>query len=559
MKRRPWTPLCVPGMLVGALFFAASLTPSLVPRTYLTQGLISGLSLAIGYAAGAFVQWLWIYLKVPNPRRQLGRVVLLAAIAIGAGIAAFALGKAAEWQNSVRKLMELPPVDMLYSLGAALVALVVFAALLALARLFRLAFRIAAAAVRRFLPRRIANVVGILAAAAIFWTIISGVLIETTLRLMNAGYAARDNLIEPEFPQPTDPLKVGSAASLMTWSKLGRRGREFIVSGPTRTEISAFLNRDAVEPVRVYAGLWSADTARARAKLALEELKRVGGFERSALVVVTPTGTGWIDAAALDSVEYLHGGDIASVAVQYSYVGSWLNHVSGSEYGFDTARVLFEEVYAYWTRLPKDHRPKLYLYGLSLGAKSSTESTDLTEVLGDPVNGALWAGPPYSTRLWRFFTERRDPQSPVWLPRFRDGSFVRFMNQDGDAARQAAVRNADWGPMRVVFLQYASDATTFFDYSTIYREPEWMRKPRGPDVSPEVRWYPVVSFLQLLVDMPMAMFAPVGHGHVYSAPDYIGAWVEVADIEGWSPGEIARLNDHLLPQSGAIGSAPRSY
>lgn len=114
----------------------------------------------------------------------------------------------------------------------------------------------------------------------------------------------------------------------------------------------------------------------------------MGGFERSALIVVTPTGTGWIDPAALDSVEYLHGGDIASVAVQYSYVGSWLKHLSGSDYGFDTARALFKEVYAYWTRLPKDHRPKLHLYGLSLGAKSSTESTDLTEVLGDPIKGA---------------------------------------------------------------------------------------------------------------------------------------------------------------------------
>ena len=35
----------------------------------------------------------------------------------------------------------------------------------------------------------------------------------------------------------------------------------------------------AVEPVRVYVGLRSADTPEIRAKLALEELKRVGGFE----------------------------------------------------------------------------------------------------------------------------------------------------------------------------------------------------------------------------------------------------------------------------------------
>ena len=43
------------------------------------------------------------------------------------------------------------------------------------------------------------------------------------------------------------------------------------------------------------------------------------------LIVVMPTGTGWIDPAAMDTVEYLHGGDVASVAIQYSYLTSWLS------------------------------------------------------------------------------------------------------------------------------------------------------------------------------------------------------------------------------------------
>ncbi|HVJ01776.1 MAG TPA: alpha/beta-hydrolase family protein, partial [Sphingomonas sp.] len=102
---------------------------------------------------------------------------------------------------------------------------------------------------------------------------------------------------------------------------------------------------------------------------------------------------------------------------------------------------------------------------------------------------------------------------------------------------------------RMVFLQYASDATTFFEYSAIYREPEWMNLPRGPDVSPALRWYPVVSFLQLLVDAPMAMFAPIGHGHVYAPSDYVNAWIQVTDVRGWSAGEIARLKNHLSQQA----------
>src|SRR5215470_1004526 len=182
----------------------------------------------------------------------------------------------------------------------------------------------------------------------------------------------------------TDPRKTGSSASLLVWEKLGRAGREFISSGPRREDISAFSGREGLEPVRVYVGLRSAATPEARAKLALEELKRVGGFERSVLIVVTPTGTGWVDPAAIDSVEYLHDGAVASVALQYSYLASWLSLLLEPGYGADAARALFNEIYGYWITLPKDSRPRLYLHGLGLGAMNSEQSTDLIEVLGDP-------------------------------------------------------------------------------------------------------------------------------------------------------------------------------
>ena len=311
-----------------------------------------------------------------------------------------------------------------------------------------------------------------------------------------------------------------------------------------------------LSPVRVYVGLRSAVTPQIRAKLALEELKRVGGFERSVLIVVTPTGTGWVDPAAIDSVEYLHGGDVASVALQYSYLASWLYLLMDPGYGADVARALFKEIYGYWTRLPKDSRPRLFLHGISLGARNSQQSTDLIEVLGDPFNGALWSGPPYSSKLWRWLTDNRNPGSPVWLPRFRDRSFVRFMNQHGEAAEPAGP-NAAWGPIRIVYLQYASDPATFFDYHSLYREPDWMLPPRGPDVSPQVSWYPIVTLLQLILDMFMATEAPVGFGHVYAPAHYIDAWIKVTDVRDWSPEEITRLKQHLSkPRSATAGPTP---
>jgi uncharacterized membrane protein len=545
MGRRPWHSFSTSGLLLGTLFFAASLTPTLLPRSFLTQGVLAGCSLAAGYGIGVFGRWLWAYMELPQPKGRLLRLAKLAAATASAGVAVIFLWQAAQWQNSIRELMQLEPVDTAHPVEVALIALAVFAILLALARLFQLTLRFVARRVSRFLPRRVSNVIGVVAAVVLFWLIVNGVLFRVALRMADASYQQLDKLIEPETRPPAHPLKTGSGASLLAWHELGRAGREFISLGPTREDIGAFSGQAALEPVRVYVGLRSADTVEARAKLALEELKRVGGFERPVLVVITPTGTGWVDPAALNSLEYLHDGNIASVALQYSYLGSWLYLLVGADYGADAARALFKEVYGYWTTLPRGGRPRLYLHGLSLGAKNSEMSMDLIEVLGDPFAGALWSGPPHSSRLWRSFTDRRNPGSPAWLPRFRDGSFVRFMNQDGEAAGPDSAPNAAWGPIRIVYLQYASDPVTFFDYRSFYREPDWVLPPRGPDVSPQLRWYPVVTLLQLALDMLMATTAPIGHGHVYAPAHYIDAWMEVTDVRGWSPQEIMRLKQHL--------------
>jgi uncharacterized membrane protein len=422
------------GLVVGTLFFAASLTPTLLPRSFSTQGVLSGCALAAGYGIGVFSGWLWAYMEVPQLNGHLLRVAKLVAATGCAVVAITSLWQAARWQNSIRKLMELEPVDTAHPLELSLIALAVLAILIAFARFFPLTLRFVAIRVNRFLPRRVSNVVGVVAAFALFWLVINGVLFRVALRVADASFQEYDELIEPETEPPTDPLKTGSSASLLAWDKLGRAGREFISSAPTREDLSAFSGRRALKPVRVYVGLRSAATSALRAKLALEELKRVGGFARSVLIVVTPTGTGWVDPAAMDSVEYLHDGAVASVALQYSYLASWLYLLVEPGYGADVARAVFKEIYGYWITLPKDSRPRLYLHGLSLGAMNSEQSTDLIEVLGDPFAGALWSGPPYSSKLWRWLTDRRNPGSPAWLPRFRDVCAVHEPARRGSRA-----------------------------------------------------------------------------------------------------------------------------
>jgi uncharacterized membrane protein len=72
-----------------------------------------------------------------------------------------------------------------------------------------------------------------------------------------------------------------------------------------------------------------------------------------------------------------------------------------------------------------------------------------------------------------------------------------------------------------------------------------MKAPRGPDVSPQLKWYPVVSMLQLGIDLMLATTTPIGHGHVYAPQHYIDAWVEVTNVS-WSQTDIDRLKDYFI-------------
>jgi uncharacterized membrane protein len=274
--------------------------------------------------------------------------------------------------------------------------------------------------------------------------------------------------------------------------------------------------------------------------MALAELQRAGGFERAVLLLVTPTGTGWVDPAGQDPVEYLHRGDIATVAVQYSYLNSPLALLTQAQYGVETARSLFQEVYGHWRSLPSESRPKLYLNGLSLGSHNSDLSFDLYDIIDDPFHGALWSGPPFRHQTWREATARRDPGSPPWRPEFRQGAVVRFMNQGG----ATGASGNRWGKFRILFLQYPSDPITFFSPAAAWRAPDWMGQPRGKDVSPSLRWFPVVTMLQLAIDMAVGT-APEGFGHTIATTDYIEAWLALTEPPGWDAAALARLRAHL--------------
>jgi uncharacterized membrane protein len=536
LRVRAWLALNIVGVLVGTLFFALSLSPSLLPRPTLVQGALAGVTFAVGYGIGVALVRLWRFLQLPVPGPMASRWMTLTVGTACLVVAVTFLWQASTWQNTIRGMMGMP--DDLSSrpvvIGA--VAALLFLALLAFARLFRRMFRFLFGRLVAHVPPRVSYFVSVLATLAIFWSLVDGVLVGNLLNLADRSFQRLDALIEDDLPLPTNPDRTGSAQSLVPWSSLGRQGRRFVAGGPDARALGAFFGQDVVTPVRVYVGLNSADTPQARARLALEELKRAGGFDRSVLLLATPTGTGWIDPRGQDPVEYLMRGDVATVAVQYSYLNSPLALLMKGAYGAETARAVFREIYGHWATLPPDRRPRLFLTGLSLGSLNSDLSFELMDIIDDPFDGVLWVGPPFRNESWRRMTRERDSGSPAWLPRYRDGAVVRFVNESSDADRGYG----PWGDFRMVVLQYASDPITFFEPSAAWRAPDWMDAPRGQGVSPDLRWYPIVTMLQLAADMVVGT-APPGFGHEYAHRDYISAWLALTGAQGWTPDETERL------------------
>jgi uncharacterized membrane protein len=544
--KRYWSTFSYVGLTFATLFLAASLTPSLLPRHFAVQGILSGFALALGYGVGVFFVWLWNFLEMPHPSDKVQRVSkLITTLAVAIVVVTF-LWRATIWQNSIRSLMEMKPVETAYPWRVAFIALIAGVLLVAVARAIGALWRYVNRKVSQVIPRRVSYVVTTLLVLIGLFLVTNHVVARLALNAADAVFLELDQAVDEEIEQPLDETASGSAESLIEWDTIGRQGKNFIAFGPTQQSIGEFWGKAAKQPIRVYVGLASRDTTEERAQLALQELKRVGGFDRSVLIVATPTGTGWLDPGAVDTLEYLFAGDTTIVTTQYSYLPSWLTILVDPARSRDSATQLFDVVYNHWKTLPKETRPRLYVHGLSLGALGSASSADLFTVFEDPIQGGLWSGPPFPSGVWSRATRYRNADSPMWLPTFRDSSMLRF------TGRESCLDNGKrWGPMRFVFIQHASDPMTFFSPDLLYRKPAWLTGQRGPDVSPYLTWWPIVTFLQTGFDLPMATSIPTGYGHNFAPSSYIDAWIAVTDPPNWTADQTKRLKQHFATKGPA--------
>jgi len=520
------------GLIGALLFFSLSLVPSLLPRSGVLQGLVSGITAVIGYGlASAFVA-LWHYVQGPVPHgtaRRWSLLILLGALSLLLG---YSVWKYVGWQNETRELMGMEPLSPLVWPTIIVISLLSAWLLLAMGRAFRTLFRWAADVVDRWLPRRLAVTLSSLVTVLVIWGLLSGAIIDTFFWGANAIFSTRDTRDKPFATQPTDEYHSGGPGSLVEWDELGRQGRDFISRTPEVEDINAVTGGGALEPIRVYVGLKAADTVQERADIMLEELKRTGAFDRRAIVIGSTTGTGWLDPNAMDPIDYMFNGDDAIAGMQYSYLPSWISLFADSAITKETAQTMFATIHDYWVTLPEDSRPQLYLFGLSLGSFGVESVLTDVDVINSPFSGALMAGPPFLNPLHTDITDNREPGTPAWNPTYGDGRTVRFTAQEDLLHRDEGV----WGPStRLVYLQHGTDGVVWFSPSLLYRSPDWLKEgERAPDVSDEMTWYPIVSFWQGAVDLAAAGAVPAGYGHQYAVSDYTDAWAGVFNIEGWT-------------------------
>ncbi|ETW25592.1 alpha/beta hydrolase [Mycobacterium gastri] len=538
------------GTALGLIFLWFSMTPSLLPRGPLYQGLVSGISGAIGYGLGVFTVWLVRYMRSQNSSPPPPRWAWLPLIAVGAvGMVLMAIWFHI-WQDDVRDLMGVEHLEWYdYPLAAA-VSLVVLFTLVEIGQFIRWLFSFLVGQVDRIAPFRVSATIVVVLLVALTITLLNGVVLKFAMHSMNSTFASVNDEMSSNTAPPKTSLRSGGPQSLVSWDSLGHQGRIFVEAGPNVAELTKFNGTPATEPIRAYAGLDSANGITETAELAARELQRTGGLQRAVVAVATTTGTGWINEAEADALEYIYNGNTAIVSMQYSYLPSWLSFLVDKENARHAGQALFEAVDRLIRQMPEFKRPKLVVFGESLGSFGGEAPFMTLDNVLARTDGALFSGPTFNNTIWNDLTSTRDPGSPEWLPIYHHGANVRFVARPSDLQRPGE----PWGRPRVVYLQHASDPIAWWTPNLLFKKPDWLSEPRGYDVLPQTRWIPVVTFLQVTADMAVAVEVPPGHGHHYVA-DAADAWAAILSPPGWTQQTTERLRPVLHSNAKPLGSS----
>ena len=511
------------GVIAALAMYAVSVAPSLMARSWAWHAVASGVLVSCGYVAGVVIQnvgarviaMTGLTIRASEPVEIGFRACVAALFAIWW---LYAVIQSYRRARVAARLVNMPGETFgEYLLGTAGTTVIAWCLIAIVAAMNRVG-RMLIGALGGYMPHPAAVVVGVAILAAIVFFLTSNVILRGGIGFFRHRAEQMNMRTARGIFKPFVPERSASPASPVTWESVGGQGRVFLGRGPSRLDIAQVCGGEAMEPIRVYSGMPTGGAGiEQAAATVVAELRRTGAFDRAVILIAASTGSGWVDEWQVQPLEFLTRGNCATASLQYSYVPSALNWLTGLEPAQEASAALFRAVRAELDTMDEADRPALFVCGESLGAFASQSVFSSVEDALSQVDGALWVGTPAFTPMHAELTSARHRGSPEVAPVVYNGRRVRFVNEPSDLRTDLYGRElGPWGFPRVVYAQHASDPVVWWNRKLLWTQPDWLRERAGRDVSPFVEFTRFVTFIQVLADLPVAGTAPGGHGHTYN-------------------------------------------
>lgn len=509
--------------VVGALvMYGVSVSPSLLARSWQWHAVASGVLSAVGYIVGLTVQRFYalvvprlgVEITAPQSVSIAFRAVLLLGFFLW--FLRWLLQSYRERKRANHLVGMRGETLGEYLLGT-FCAFILMLFLLGIAWGLQWIGRAIVIVLSQWMHMVFALALSLLILVVIVYALTSKVLLKLGINFFTRHARKMNNRTAKGIVQPQVSERSGSPQSRSSWRAVGGQGRVFLGRGPSLADIEAVTGCSAMEPIRVYAGMpEEGQSLQSAADLVVEELHRTGAFDRAVILIATSTGSGWVDEWQVQPLEYLTRGNCATASMQYSFVPSSINFLTDLDVSEEAAVILFETIRRAVDEIPEDRRPALFVCGESLGAYASQHVfSGIVDVLSR-TDGALWVGTPAFTPMHAELTAIRHRGSPEVAPVVANGRHVRFVNVPENLWADVYGRElGDWNYPRVVYAQHPSDPVVWWNSELVWHKPDWISEKVDGDVSPHMQYTRGATYIQVLVDMPVAGTAPGGHGHTY--------------------------------------------
>lgn len=510
------------GVVGALLMYGVSVSPSLLARSWQWHAVASGVLSAVGYIVGLTIQRFYalvvprlgVEITAPQSVSIAFRAVLLLGFFLW--FLRWLLQSYRERKRANHLVGMRGETLGEYLLGT-VCAFILMLALLGIAWGLQWIGRAIVSVLSQWMNMVFALALSLLILVVIVYALTSQVLLKLGINFFTRHARKMNNRTAKGIVQPQVPERSGSPQSRSSWRTVGGQGRVFLGRGPSRADIEAVTGCSAMEPIRVYAGMpEEGQSLQSAADLVVEELHRTGAFDRAVILIATSTGSGWVDEWQVQPLEYLTSGNCATASMQYSFVPSSINFLTDLDVSEEAAVILFETLRRAVDEIPEDRRPALFVCGESLGAYASQHVfSGIVDVLSR-TDGALWVGTPAFTPMHAELTAIRHRGSPEVAPVVANGRHVRFVNVPENLWSDVYGRElGDWNYPRVVYAQHPSDPVVWWNSELVWHKPDWISEKVDGDVSPHMQYTRGATYIQVLVDMPVAGTAPGGHGHTY--------------------------------------------